>query len=52
LYQVEEDNGEFVVVIPGNGNGTDKYDDRNDEGEDGIDDCKLAALPPSGGGFE
>jgi hypothetical protein len=51
LYQAEEDNGEFVLVVPGNGNGADKYDNRNNEAEDGSNDCKPAAPPPLGGGI-
>jgi hypothetical protein len=50
-YQVEEDDREFVVVIPGNGNGTDKYNGRDDEVEDGGDNCKPAAPPPLGSGI-
>jgi hypothetical protein len=48
--EVEEDNGEFVVVIPGDGDGADKYVDCDDKVEDGGDDCKPAAPPPLGGG--
>ncbi len=51
MYQGEEDDGEFVIVLPGNGNGVDKYDDRNNEAEDGGNDRKLAAPPSSGGGI-
>ncbi len=31
LYQAEEDDGDFVVVVPGNGNGTDKYNNHDDK---------------------
>jgi hypothetical protein len=51
MYQVEEDNNEFVVVVPGNGDGADEYDNRDDEAEDGGNDCKPAALLPLGGGI-
>ncbi len=50
-YQAEEDNGEFVVVVPGDGDGADEYDDRDDKAEDGGDDRKPAAPPPSSGGI-
>ncbi len=49
--EAEEDNGEFGIVVPGDGDGTDEYDDRDNEAEDGGDNRKLAAPPSSGGGI-
>jgi hypothetical protein len=51
LYQAEEDNREFLVVVPGDGDGADEYNNRNNEAKDGGDDRKPAAPPPSGGGI-
>jgi hypothetical protein len=48
---VEENNGEFVVVVPGEGDGADKYNNHNDKAEEGGDNCKPAAPSPSGGGI-
>jgi hypothetical protein len=49
LHQAEEDDREFVVIIPGDGDGTDEYDDHGDKAEDGGDDRKPAAPTPLGG---
>ncbi len=51
LYQAEEDDREFVLVVSGNGNGADEYNNCNNEAEDGGEDCKPATLPPSGSGI-
>jgi hypothetical protein len=49
MYQVEEDNGEFILIIPGDGDYADKYDNHDDKAEEGGNDRKPAALPTSGG---
>jgi hypothetical protein len=51
MYQGEEDGGEFVVLVPGDGDGTDKYHNCDDEAEDSGNDRKPAAPPPLGGGI-
>ncbi len=51
MYQAEEDNGELVVDVPGNGDGADEYKDCDNKAEDGGNDRKPAAPPPSGSGI-
>ncbi len=46
---MDKDEEEVAVVVPGDGDGADEYDDRNNKAEDGSNGCKPAALPPLGG---
>ncbi len=48
---VEEDDMEFVIVVPGDGNDADKYDNHDNKAEDSGNDCKPAAPPPLGSGI-